>query len=506
MTVHSMAGRVLDSSFARQPGAPTSSARWAGLAVAVAALTGAGVAYGKAAGYAVVAMVALGAAIVVVGRIGLPALLFWAATDEVLAPFIRFPTVKAIVTFDRVWLIACLGALIFTHRQVPISRPVRRLILAFVAFGAVYGLNALVTFLRSGDITAPTIFVDTYGLALATFLVTVWLVKDRSDLRMVIIALTIGAVVNSCIGIAEQLLNFSFAANYNTVAPRVFSTSVLFVSGGFEAPEAFAVSLLVAEAGSLYLFQTGKGRARLLTGLATLLIAAGIAMTIFRSAWAAEVIVALIAFGFRPKQHGRFFWVLVATAGLAIVIALFFTQSSSVNPVTGAAAFQRHTFSSEDLYSRLATYEQGLSLFLAHPLLGVGVQQYLPAAIQAPLVVIEGHTSVPEAHDSFIGVLAEQGIVGIVLFVFLIACFVRMLSAAFRAARDDDDQALVASGIGAGIAYLLMSVGFQVLPMAPSNDFVALLMGLVAARLDWLRAQGSDRASGGAGGRRDARP
>lgn len=462
--------------------------RWiVAVAMLAAGTTGAALAQGSIPSFVFAGVVSGAALLVIVGRLGIAALLLWAGADEVLAPFLRFPTARAVITFDRVWLLACLATLVFTHRSLAFSRPVRLLLVAFSIFGFEYGVNAIITFISTGDITAPTIWVDTYVLASITFLVTTWLMTDRSHLRKLIIALTIGAVINSLIGISEQIYGYSFAANYNTVSRQVFGSSLLFISGGFEGPEQFAMSLLVAEAGALYLLQTVRGKLRrLLATLALIIICVGTALTILRSAWVAEVIVAVISLTFRPRRRSRLFWITVAVIGIGIVASLQFSQDSAPSPTT--EAFQRHTFSNEDFFSRLATYRQGWNIFLTNPLFGVGVQQYMPNALRAPIEVVGGHASVPEAHNSFIGVLAEQGVVGFALFLFLILAGWRMLAAAFGSARDPHDQALVACAIGASVAYLFMSLVFQMLPMAPSNAFLALLLGCVAARLDAIRS------------------
>jgi O-antigen ligase len=201
-----------------------------------------------------------------------------------------------------------------------------------------------------------------------------------------------------------------------------------------------------------------------------------IALTLFRTAWVGALIIVVASLGLRPKRYGRLFTVLGLVLAL-LVVAFGQLQQN--------AAFQTRVQNTSNGLVRIATYEEGWQLFTAHPLFGVGVNQF-PNAVQGmPQLRFGGAIAEPYPHSSYVGSLSEQGVWGFVPLLVATFATATMLRRYRRRARGAD-QLLYASVIGAVIAYLLMSLTLTMLPYGPSNNFFAVLLGMVAARLDVL--------------------
>jgi O-antigen ligase len=105
----------------------------------------------------------------------------------------------------------------------------------------------------------------------------------------------------------------------------------------------------------------------------------------------------------------------------ALVVYPAFVEWRLVN-LTGsasAAAFEVMARSDE---GRLAGVLAGLPLFLSSPIVGVGFGQYLAASVE-----VFGSQAVLGAHNWYVYVLAEQGVVGITLWLIVLVAVVAEL-------------------------------------------------------------------------------
>jgi O-antigen ligase len=144
----------------------------------------------------------------------------------------------------------------------------------------------------------------------------------------------------------------------------------------------------------------------------------------------------------------------------------------------------------------LATYEQGVQIFRRHPVFGIGVDRYHDVAMTLPPVVLRGVASVTYPHSSYIGTLAEQGLLGFLPLLVLTFAVWRLI-AALRVASFESREALLLLGPVAGVVlgYLIMSLTLTMLPYEPSNAFFAALLGIAAGRVDGLTAESRRRVA-----------
>jgi O-antigen ligase len=199
--------------------------------------------------------------------------------------------------------------------------------------------------------------------------------------------------------------------------------------------------------------------------------------TFFRVGWISAAIVIVAALGLRPRRYGR----AIATLAIALlVLTLAFSQLERIPAVSNRVG------NTENISTRFATYEQGWGIFVDHPLVGVGVTRYNAVASELPTRSVGGSRSQPYAHSSFLGVMAEDGVVGLIALVLAFAAAAALVRALNRATRSRPDAVLVAALAGAAVSYLIYSVTLTMLPYSPSNELMAMLLGLAAGRLDFL--------------------
>jgi O-antigen ligase len=232
--------------------------------------------------------------------------------------------------------------------------------------------------------------------------------------------------------------------------------------------------LLVCIAATLYWTQTRRGLGYLLGSIALVLQGTALGLTFFRAAWIAAAVVVVVLLS-RRGQHARTVFIVV----YAVAISLLAFTSLQHN-----RQFATRVHNTSNLDARLGAYRQSLEIFRTKPIYGVGVTQYPRAASSLPSTKVNGVESVPYPHDSYLSVLAEQGILGLAPFVAASLAVWYALRRFRRRMSSGHDQIFVAGLGGAAVAYLLMSLPLDMSLYSSSNAFFALFLGAACGRYE----------------------
>ena len=169
-------------------------------------------------------------------------------------------------------------------------------------------------------------------------------------------------------------------------------------------------------------------------------------------------------------------------------VAAALLYGAVVNLEQQSVVFQNRIQDTGNVLGRLATYRQGLEVFAAHPLFGVGVGQCTNAVLATPTVAVGGYTSVPEPHSSYVDVLTEQGIVGFLPLLAVTVAVWWLIRALRRRATSRADLVLAHSVGAASLAFLVMSLTLEMIIYEPSNAIMAVLLGAVRRARRRVRA------------------
>jgi O-antigen ligase len=305
-------------------------------------------------------------------------------------------------------------------------------------------------------------------------------------LRRLTGSLMIAGGVLGAIGIAERIGGFELASLTGGSVRFDANIDTTRISGPYPAPEPYALSLVICFAATLYwILSRRRGRGYVWALVLAGLQVAGIGLALFRAGWIAAILVVISALGFRPGSVGRAFAVTAIT--LTIVFAAFLQ-------LQGQKTIATRLHSIDTVYERLATYKQGITIFGSAPVFGVGVNQYQVVALTRQPEFVAGLPSVKWPHSSYIGLLAEQGVVGFLPLLVLTYAVWRVI-ASLRAASLWNRTAMLLLGTVAGavLAYLIMSLTLTMLPYEASNTFFAAFLGAACGRLDSLVREEPER-------------
>lgn len=417
-----------------------------------------------------------------VNDLALAGLLAWAPLSAALYPFLRVGD-PASLTFDRVWIVALGAWTLFNLRTGrPRSRPADIVAGLALLFAVTFGIRSLLT---PGDsLTVMKVWVDAIVLPVILLFAARRLIAGMREMRLLLGSLAIAGLILAVVGLAQYAFDFELATRSGGTPFYDSAIDRIRVSGPFPLTETYALALLVCFAATLCWHRLrGAGLLSVTTAIAVLELAA-IGITFFRAAWIAALVVVGCALAYRLRGGLR---PAVAVAIVAALAAFVFgmTRIDSVSTRLG---------NSDNVTGRIATWGQDLNVFATAPVFGVGVETFSSKTTESTAVVISDVVSLNQPHSSYLGLLAEQGVVGFLPFLALTLAVWWLLRALRRSADDDDDRAIWACLLGAGLAYLLLSLTLTMLPLGSSNALFALLLGGVAARLDRLSARAGTAA------------
>lgn len=434
---------------------------------------------GRTSALLALALLLAAAAFAILASFGSAPLVAWAPLAVVGYPLARFPRDHPIITFDRLWIGGLLAYILIAHRGVPAAAASRFMTTALFGFVAAFGIRALAT---STSLSGPLqTWIDSILLPSIIFVAASRYSVTRERTQRLACSLMIAGGLLGAIGLAERFLGFELASLSGGQRRYDDVVGTTRVSGVYAVPETYALSLIICLAATLYWLQSRRRGPYFWGVLIAALEVGGIAFTYFRAAWIGALLVLIGSFGIRPRRFGRLF----AVTALIGAIALAGTTQLEHHSRT----FAERTTNTDNIYGRLATYDQGIHLFKSAPIIGVGVDQYSAVVKDQPRVVFHRVQSVGFPHSSFIAVLAEQGLVGFVP-LLLLAGAIWLVVRKIRAAATTDEEGVLAGSIAGAVGgYLIMSLTLTMLPYEPSNAFFAALLGLAVGRLDVLSAR-----------------
>ena len=226
--------------------------------------------------------------------------------------------------------------------------------------------------------------------------------------------------------------------------------------------------------------------------LCAALILAGVLLTYSRGAFVTlVVVVALLAVTRSIRLRAL---ALVAAALIAAVVALapgYVLRMATLQETTGLLEGTRASQSEDVLRSRLTEMLAAWSVFVDHPVLGVGPGQYEPVYsthyMSNPEIAFKQIDRARRAHTLYFELAAEIGILGLACFLAMVGLIQIRLWRAWRQWRGAQEQlAGLAMGFFIAISAYLVSALFLHLSY---QRYYWLLLGLAAAALHVVQTE-----------------
>jgi O-antigen ligase len=334
----------------------------------------------------------------------------------------------------------------------------------------------------SQDTAKALISATEYGLSALLLLITYTAVQSKNDLGRILTAFLFGAVAAIIYAFISPA-----ASEEGRLANQVLGPNVL--------GEALVCGLAI---GIALIVMYRSPVMRLLTIGATLFVGVGVLLTTSRSALLALVAGLIAAIVFAGRWRMVALCVTLVVGGGAYIYFKQFAPEGARERIEQPLSSQQR---SED--GRNTIWSLAWRAFEDKPVTGVGAGNFRVVQVkfllrpgvdrartQTSEVVDDPHGKV--AHNSFLSVASELGIVGLALFVFLIGFGFASLMKAARLFRKLDDGRMEAVAVSLIVA-IVGSLGVQMFQSQQQEKVIWLLLGLAPAVLAIARSEARER-------------
>lgn len=332
-------------------------------------------------------------------------------------------------------------------------------------------------------------------------------VRSTAQLRAVVwILLLVGAALGGLSfyqQITETYNNAYFGfAQTEAAATGLTETGIARLAGPIGEKNRYAQIMLMLIPLGVLQFSAERQRWLKVAALVSVALAAiATALTFSRGAALAAgiILVAMVALRYLRVSH------LVAAAGLIVVVLIavpaYGARLTSLADI-GALLSDEPAASETDnsLLSRATENLTALRVFADHPILGVGPGQF-PAYYRdyADEIGVSVRAANREAHNLYLGIAAETGILGLAAFLgAVVATFVQLARARAAALVRRPDLAATAAGFMLALVGYLASGIFLHLSYARYYWLILALAGAAAVVI--LQAMANDEADAASGG------
>lgn len=308
--------------------------------------------------------------------------------------------------------------------------------------------------------------------AFAYLIISVYVSRmDKRDIERLLLTLVISGGIVGAVTAASSSVTANAAAATSDAARAQL---------GFDSPNVLAFYLLLTLGPALAMIAApGDMRRRLIGVVATPPIVVGLVLTQSRTAILGAFLVVCVMLG-----SSRFRRIAAALAAVLLIVAAFNLGAILRSPALGAvqqrlAAIDSVAGVSQD--PRVLIWKTTPSIIAAHPWLGVGEGNF-PAISPSYGLYAFDLTPIDHAHDIFLTVAAELGLIGFAVFMAFLYTFVR---ATWRTLRRSGATELLFLGVTASFAGELLSSLGDYPPRTP--DILATLLIMVGVVLAYER-------------------
>lgn len=462
------------------PGGKAERLRFPALVCAIALTAGAAVSRGGLTVDVVIALFGVVVAGILFARRLDTVLMAWVAVEGIAYPFVRYPLHHNVASLDR-FVVAAMGAALLYTASPRMSREARVLCGAFGLFACAYGLRAFFTtplppprfYPAVSPYQARADWLDQVALPFIVLVVAAQVLHTHGRWSAMTRVLSFLGATVALLGLGQWVTGFDLST-FSGGAPFIDRLAgAVRVSGPYQDPTSYGSVLVICLVATIYWLQE-EGASPLAAAVLVLEIV-GLAPSLTKTVWVAGFVAGVIAFGVRRRVNSR--TVIVALYGVCVLGVVYSLLQSS--PVVA----ERVTGSNQNVLTRFGDYVQGVLIFEHWPLTGAGIQQFIPAQNLVPLVSIGGVPAGPSAHNTFISVLAETGVLGFVPLMVLVYVVIKLVREVRRRAETEEEVRFASTVLAAVVGYFLLSLTLVQIYYPVATMLLAVVLGAAAARL-----------------------
>ena len=324
------------------------------------------------------------------------------------------PPVAAGAVVPFILLLAVVHQIVIRRRSIVVDRTLC-VMLVFL------GVLLLSAFNAKGYHAAAARIALFCGEGIAIYFLVRNAVRTPSELRAAIVSVLLAGGILAMVAMVQWLTG-AYQNDFLGLAQRAVEHPDRRAGGPVNEPNRFAQILLVAAPlGWVLWIDALRKHRRLLAGLSVALLLGGVLLTRSRGAFLILVVLLVLAAALRLVRPRRLLVALTAGALLIPVVApSYLARIGSIAGVVGLVG-GRGTEPDPAMRGRVTEMLSAFAAFSDHPVLGVGPGQYMPyysVRYQAlPEISLRELPTPRRAHDLYLEIAAETGLVGLVVFL-----------------------------------------------------------------------------------------
>ncbi len=267
--------------------------------------------------------------------------------------------------------------------------------------------------------------------------------KGQKTLKIMLWFLIIAAAANSCYALYQFIERMFFGGHYiSALTKRVGGTMFYMTYGG-------VMVTVITVAVAVILKSNIRRRFKIILLVLALVSLAGLAASMVRSAW---IGLAVSIFVMSLIADRRLLLIFPAV----IIVAFLAAPRPIIERVESLFKAGKAVTESEDLgttETRLAIWRNSLKIAADYPVFGVGMHNTV-AVYDDYTEPGDIETEVPHAHNNYIQIVVERGLIGAAAFIWLIVALFGVYIRLYRRAQSGGGKAVGLAGIGVMSAFL----------------------------------------------------
>ncbi|MCP4229270.1 MAG: O-antigen ligase family protein [bacterium] len=271
--------------------------------------------------------------------------------------------------------------------------------------------------------------------------------RGRNTLKLMLWLLVIAAAANSCYAVYQFISRAISSEHYlDVMSGRPGGTMFYMTYGG-------VMVTVITIAVAVILKSNVRRRFKIILLVLALVGLAGLAASMVRSAWIGLAVSIFIMALIADKRVLLIFPVVAVIAFLAAPRPIIERVESVFEAGTSVTE-------SEDLRkteTRLGIWRNSLKIAADYPIFGVGMHNTI-ALYDDYTEPGDIETEVPHAHNNYIQIVVERGVLGAAAFVWLIVALFGIYIRLYRRARSGGGKAVGLAGIGVMSAFLVEGI------------------------------------------------
>lgn len=209
----------------------------------------------------------------------------------------------------------------------------------------------------------------------------------------------------------------------------------------------------------------------------------GIYFNMFRSIWIGLILGLVSRLFLMPKKRAKMLFVSI----FVLIVAVSWVEIKSPDVYKNRIA-EEGTF-----YNRVGAWVYCLRAFSESPVIGIGygkIYKYIEHAQEnMDIIYIKDWKAALEPHNTFLPMLAENGILGLIPFLFLLWYISRYMREYYLRAKDHNDVELSVALISVFVAYFVPMFFDRTGYYPKINNVFYLFVGMMMAKLKNLRSK-----------------